>query len=96
METIEQITISCEDFIKFIMEEEPDKKIAMKQMDSSNKCGCIMVHYGKEMLHLDNFMAGCMTIGANHRLEKPLNSFIPVDYEETITYGQLQERIRNQ
>lgn len=91
--------ISIEDIKDFIFKQSDDRPLNMTENKSYNDCGCIMVHYGKDILNIkEPFSCGAARIGENFHIYGGLcklhwtvaNWF--VNYEASPkTYGELKK-----
>lgn len=49
------VTVTQQQFEDFIMSQDDNREIDMKEVDCEANCGCIMIHYGKEKLNINSF-----------------------------------------
>jgi hypothetical protein len=52
------ITVTKQQIVDFINVQPASRPVNMRQNYSRDLCGCIMVHYGKEVLKIDDFGCG--------------------------------------
>ena len=52
------ITVTKQQIVDFINAQPASRRVNMSQNYSYESCGCVMVHYGKDVLKLDNFGCG--------------------------------------
>ena len=93
------ITITTKEIYDFINNQPPKRKINFKQSFSWDSCGCLMVHYGKEVLKIhQEFSCGEYAIGDDCHLKQQLSTMLCAKYDTLYrinTYGKLQQHIRS-
>lgn len=98
------ITVTKQEIVDFINGQPQSRPVDMRENFFDEPCGCVMVHYGKEMLKFDKF-------GCGYKTWHPLDSFEKIaeisdstitgilgDYHRALrqnismnTYGDLQK-----
>jgi hypothetical protein len=84
--------ISKQQIVNFIKAQPADRPVNMQEAGSSCECGCIMVHYGKEVLGLKEvFFCGRTIIGPKDQLDTDIGDIIPMwMWGGITTYGDIQ------
>lgn len=92
-------TVTKKDLLKFIEAQPDERRIEMKEFSDVCSCGCVMVHYGREVLKKNGF--GCSNLyfypddatSISCQLEGRITSLLPVNLKESLTYGELKKRL---
>lgn len=100
-------TITDQEIVDFIKAQPDDRPVRMGQCESSNSCGCIMVHYGREVLHIeepficgeDIFRIASRPLKRPARLERSIFHFFNnnrTEHDEmlNLTYGSLKRQLK--
>lgn len=95
--------ITNKEMFDFINSQPRDRKIHMDENRSSCDCGCIAIHFGKEVLGLENFGAGFYYLekldgfGYNDPVVEYKRGFLSLAPSKCreVTYGEIQDRLTN-
>lgn len=91
--------ITKKDLLKFIEAQPDERHIKMSEFSDTFSCGCVMVHYGREVLKRKDFScsSSCFypddSASSGHRLENLISRLLPVKLYERLTYGELKKRL---
>lgn len=98
--------ITKKDLIEFIMAQPDERPIKMNESTDLHECGCVMVHYGVDVLKRKGFSCGSVNffLGEDGELaslsraptcglECRLDVMIPIKFNESLTYGELKKRL---
>jgi uncharacterized radical SAM superfamily Fe-S cluster-containing enzyme len=98
-------TISIKDFAAFIESQPDERKINMHEFDPKffpgrNICGCVMVHYGREILKIkEDFACGNTDFYIVYGDEAKIIAKLPFGIVSIVgsatNYQQAKERLRN-
>lgn len=94
------ITITREELEDFIMAQSPDRPVNMDEYTSNYECGCVMVHYGKELLGFDDFK--CMSYGFYSKINNKelaflttgIGTIINTPWKDIKNYGDIQKYLK--
>jgi hypothetical protein len=53
-------TITIEEMRAYILAQPDDKPVRMREFTSEHNCGCLMVHYGRDVLGFRDFSCGAV------------------------------------
>lgn len=85
--------VTTKEILDFIDGQPDDRPVNLNENDSTDECGCVMVHYGKEVLGLEDFVCGFRRIGDFIDLEQLINKIVDFDGIRPKNYGELKKRI---
>lgn len=91
-------TVTKQELRDFIFAQDDDREVKMNESDTNCECGCIMVHFGKEQLRIEeSFRCGTVTIQNEHRKDLAMLSetggFIcKCILDNTTTYKDVKEK----
>jgi len=84
-------TIKRQDIINFIKSQPSDRKVDMNEYKSKTTCGCVMVHYGKEVLDIkDEFICS----SASWCIENENNILSPLYHYHLECWGGIFSIVR--
>jgi hypothetical protein len=93
--------ITEQEIIDFIKSQPDDRKVDFVDNLSHDKCGCVMVHYGRDVLNLKDFACSYLTIKSypNEKehveasLEKNIKEIVGLEtwHRQPETYGELKQ-----
>lgn len=94
--------ITNQEFIDFINSQPDNRSIDMLD-DNGDGCGCVMIHYGQDVLKYSRPSAGTVCIWEKNnfdetvvQMEKDIFNFIPNSYWESIkNYGDVKKLLHN-
>lgn len=90
--------ITKQEIIDFIKSQPDDRPVNMRQMVSTDSCGCFMVHYGKEVLEIKRpFFCGFQDFFNTHySLEESIFDIVKyntIGASEFKTYGEFKKHL---
>lgn len=96
--------ITKQEVIDFIKSQPNDREVNMQGSNSDHECGCVMVHYGKDVLNMGNVSCGYYDFisfsedGSGHSVDATLEESIDSIVGDSvwrqkgeITYGEVKE-----
>lgn len=93
-------TITSQEILDFISKQPDDRPINFRENYSDESCGCVMIHYGKDVLKMGDFSCGYDTFHDKksevYRLENDIFLMLGMKYsnlDEIKTYGQLKQHL---
>ena len=90
------ITVTKQELIDFVDAQPDDRHIDFQQFYSTEDCGCLMIHFGKEVLNIKGrfYCDNSRWMGANHALAhlhgENLIFYNIVSNSQVKTYGELK------
>ena len=97
------LKVTKEEILKFIEAQPDDREVYMGDNFSNRRCGCIMIHYGKEVLNIKNrFGCGFSSwelfnndddddLVCYADMDFPITDIAQLDFQGT--YGELKNRL---
>jgi len=97
------LKVTKQEILKFIEAQPDDREVYMADNFSHRRCGCIMIHYGKEVLNIKNrFGCGFSSWELldndddNDRvcyadMDFPIDEIAPLNFQGT--YGELKNKL---
>ena len=93
--------VTKEDFVDWIMAQDDSKPVNMSEINGDCQCGCVMVQYAKEVLHMEPSKIFCalslfeeIKMDSTHnRLNTSILEIIKGHWSEINNFGDLKKRL---